>query len=116
RVAAPRSAAVGVAPAGAAQTNVIAFTTDQSGVVSVTFDAPVVGTASQVKQVRVVNHGATAATYDLAIDLRTDAPGIAFSLPGGSTVTVPAGQTAEFDVQMDANGSQMRHARDATLA
>jgi uncharacterized repeat protein (TIGR01451 family) len=105
-----------VDPQNSAQASVVAFDSDQSGVVSVTFDAPVVGIVSQVKHVRVVNHGATAATYDLGIDIRNDAPGIAFSLPGGSTVTVPAGQTAEFDVQMDGNANQMRHVRDATVA
>ena len=105
-----------VDPQGSALASVIAFDSDQSGVVSVTFDAPVVGVVSQVKHVRVVNHGATAATYDLGIDLRNDAPGIAFSLPGGSTVTVPAGQTAEFDVRMDGNANQMRHVRDVTVA
>ncbi len=105
-----------VDPQGSALASVVAFDSDQSGVVSVTFDAPVVGVVSQVKHVRVVNHGATAATYDLGIDLRNDAPGIAFSLPGGSTVTVPAGQTAEFDVRMDGNANQMRHVRDVTVA
>ncbi len=103
-------------PQNSALTNVVAFDSDQSGVVSVTFDAPIVGTASQVKHVRVVNHGATAATFDLAIDLHDDAPGIAFSLPGGSTVTVPAGQTVDVDVQMNGNANQMRHVRQVTVA
>src|SRR5262249_3081067 len=55
------------------------------------------------------------ATFDLAIDLKNDAPGIAFSLPGGSSVTVPAGGTAEIDVQMDATASLMRHVPDKTI-
>jgi uncharacterized repeat protein (TIGR01451 family) len=104
-------------PQNSALTNVVAFDADQSGVVSVTFDAPIVGpSATQVKHVRVVNHGATAATFDLAIDLHDDAPGIAFSLPGGSTVTVPAGQTVDVDVQMNGNANQMRHVPQVTLA
>ena len=48
--------------------------------------------ASQVKTVRVVNHGLTPQTYDLALDTVLDAPGVAFSLPGGTSVTVPAGE------------------------
>jgi len=102
-------------PIDSAISPVTAFNADASGTVSVTFDTPVVGTATQVQHVRVVNHGATAATYDLAIGLAKDAPGIAFSLPGGSSLTVPAGGTTEVDVRMDATASQMRHVRDPVL-
>ncbi len=103
-------------PADSALGQVTAFSSDVAGAVSVTFDAPVVGVATQVKHIRLANHGAAAATFDLAIDLKNDAPGIAFSLPGGSSVTVPAGGTAEIDVQMDATASLMRHVRDKTIA
>ena len=45
-----------------------------------------------------------------------DAPGVAYSLPGGSTVTVPASGTVELDVQMNATANQMNRAKDPTLA
>ncbi len=103
-------------PSDSALSQVTAFSSDVAGAISVTFDTPVVGTATQVRHVRLANHGAAAATYDLAIDLKNDAPGIAFSLPGGTGVTVPAGGTAEIDVQMNATANQMRHVPDRTLS
>src|SRR6185295_9281508 len=42
-------------------------------------------------------------------------PGVFFSLPGGGSVTVPAGDSVEIDVQMSADSSQMDHTRDAAL-
>ena len=76
----------------AAQTSVVAFNAEDPGCVSVSFDIPeVVGTATQTKTIRVVNHGTTAQTYQLAIDTVVNAPGVAFSLPGGTSVTVPPG-------------------------
>ncbi len=103
-------------PTDSALAQVTAFSSDVAGAVSVTFDTPVVGSATQVRHIRLANHGAAAATYDLAIDLKNDAPGIGFSLPGGSSVTVPAGGTVEIDVQMDATANLMRHVADRTLA
>jgi len=99
-----------------AQSNVIALNADDSGLVSVSFEtSEVVGTATEVKKVRLVNTGTSAATYDLSIDTRVDAPGIGFSLPGGSTVTIPAGDSVTIDVQMDANGALMNHVREASI-
>ncbi len=43
-------------------------------------------------------------------------PASSFSLPGGNSVTVPAGETAELNIQMSADSSQMDHTRDAALA
>jgi uncharacterized repeat protein (TIGR01451 family) len=100
-----------------AQSNVIALNADDSGLVSVSFEtSQVVGTATEVKKVRLVNTGTSAATYDLSIDTRVDGPGIGFSLPGGSTVTIPAGGSVTIDVQMDANGALMNHTREASIA
>ena len=102
--------------ADSAASKTVAFSADDSGVVSVAFDTPVVSTATQVKTIRVLNNGPTDVTYDLAIVLRNDAPGIAFSLPGGSSVTVPAGKSVDFDVQMNATAAQMKHVIDPTVA
>jgi uncharacterized repeat protein (TIGR01451 family) len=95
---------------------VIAMSKDDPGLVTVTFPRDVVGNLTVTRTVRVVNHGATAQTYDLAIDAVVDAPGVALSFPGGSTVNVPAGGTAEFAVEMTANAANMDNFFDPTLA
>ncbi len=104
-----------VDPSKAAVANVVAMNAEDAGLVSVTFNPEVSGVVTQTKKVRVVNKGSTSQTYDLAFDNVVDSPGVSFSLPGGSSVTVPAGETVEIDVQMSANSSNMDHTRDAAL-
>jgi uncharacterized repeat protein (TIGR01451 family) len=99
-----------------ALSQVIAFNAEDEGLVSLTFDTEVVGTASLAKKLKIVNQGTTAATYDLAIDTVVDAPGVAFSLPGGASVTLQPGQSLEIPVQLDATANQMKHTMDPTLA
>lgn len=96
--------------------NIVAFGVDTPGAVSVTFDTEVVGSITRTKKIRVVNKSANSATFDLGLDTLVDAPGVSYSLPGGSTVTVAAGQTAEFDLQLSATASLMDHTREATVA
>jgi uncharacterized repeat protein (TIGR01451 family) len=105
-----------VDPSNAAVSPVIAANADEAGLVSVSFDTEVVGVVTQVKRVRIVNRGSTSQTYDLGLDTILDAPGVAFSLPGGSTVTVPAGDAVLIDVRMDADAAQMDHFRDPLVA
>jgi uncharacterized repeat protein (TIGR01451 family) len=95
---------------------VTAFNADEAGLVSLSFDREVVGSLTQVKTVRLVNHGAAGQTYDLGFDLRNSEPGVSFTLPGGSSVTVPAGGSVTFDVQMNANAGLMTHLLDPTVA
>jgi len=102
-------------PSKAAIADVIAMNADDVGLVSVAFNPEVAGAVTQTKKVRVVNKGTTAQTYDLAFDNVVDSPGVSYSLPGGSSVTVPAGETVEVDVQMSANSNLMDHTRDASL-
>jgi uncharacterized repeat protein (TIGR01451 family) len=104
-----------VDPSKSAVGSVIAFNAEDAGLVSVTFDPEVVGTVTQTKKIRVVNKGTTSQTYDLAFDNVVDSPGVSFSLPGGNSVTVAAGETVELDVQMSADSSLMDHTRDASL-
>ncbi len=94
---------------------VVAFNAEDEGLVSLTFDTEVVGSASVTKKLKLINQGGTTATYDLAIDTVVDAPGVAFSLPGGSSVTLGPGQATEIAVQLDATASLMDHTRDATV-
>ena len=112
-----RTGAGRVDDSNSAQASVVALNGDDTGLVSVSFETDqVVGTATEVKSVRVLNTGSSSATYDLSIDTLVDAAGIAFSLPGGSTVTVPAGQSTALDVEMDATASSMTHTREASVA
>jgi uncharacterized repeat protein (TIGR01451 family) len=101
----------------AAQSSVVAFNADTPGLVSVSFDIPeVVSLSSQTKTFRVVNHGTTAQTYQLAIDTVTDAPGVAFMLPGVTSITVQPGTTVDVPVRVDANAAQMDRVRDVTVS
>ena len=105
-----------VDPQLAVQSKTIAFNADDAGQVSLSFGDEVAGSLAKNKRVRVVNKGLTAVTYNLSFDTVVDAPGVNFSLPGGSTVTVPAGQSVTFDVRLNGTGSQMNHTRDATVS
>jgi uncharacterized repeat protein (TIGR01451 family) len=95
----------------AAKTQVVAYNADDAGLVSVSFDNEVVQGATRIKTVRVVNKGTTDVTYTLGVDTLSDAPGVTFSLPGGNTITAPAGRTVTFQVRMDAVEDQMDHTR-----
>jgi uncharacterized repeat protein (TIGR01451 family) len=106
-----------VDPQQSALNEVVAFNADDAGLVSVSFvDRGILAAGPQVKRLRVVNTGPTAATFDLAIDTVVDAPGVAFSLPGGNTLTVPAADAVEIEVQIDANPAQMDHTRDTSVS
>jgi hypothetical protein len=95
----------------------IAYNADGSGSVSVSFgDIEVAGTYSAHRTIRVENHGASAQTYTLGYDARSSIPGVSYSFPGGSSLSVPAGGSGTFVVQIDANGAAMQNTRDATVA
>jgi uncharacterized protein (TIGR03437 family) len=100
----------------ASQAAVVAYNADEGGVVSVSFGAPeVLGTATLKRTVRVVNKGASAVSYELAYTPITDTPGVAYSLPGGTSINVPTGGATTFDIQLTVTAAQMRHTRDASL-
>jgi uncharacterized repeat protein (TIGR01451 family) len=101
-----------------ATTSVTAFNDDDPGVVTLSFDGTVVTSANQVKQLRVVNHGSQTATFDLGIDDRTEAPGVAFSLvdPSQATLSIGANAAVQVAVQMKADASKMDHGADGTVA
>jgi uncharacterized repeat protein (TIGR01451 family) len=102
--------------AASASSSVTAFDDEGDGSVSLSFDREVVGTLTQVKTVRLVNHGTVDQTFTLGFDTLDPAAGVAFSLPGGSSVTVPAGQSVTFDVQMSGTSAQMTHVLEPTVA
>ncbi len=116
RIGVDRVGAGRVDPTKALQGTVLAFNNEVAGAVSLSFVGEVVGSLSQTKKLRVENYGSTPQTFDLVIDTAVSAPGIAFSFPGGSSVTVPAGGTAFVDVQALGTAALMDHTRDPSAA
>ena len=51
-----------------------------------------------------------------AMTPRSSIPGVSYSFPDGSSVSVPAGGSATFVVQLDADADAMQNTRDATVA
>ena len=101
----------------ASNDEVIAYNDDASGGVSVSFGAPeVVGTASLIRTVRVANKGAVDMSYDLSYVGLSDVPGVSYSFPDGPNITVPAGGSTTFRVELTANAAAMKHPRDLTMA
>jgi uncharacterized repeat protein (TIGR01451 family) len=112
RVGVDRAGAGRIDVQKAVEATVAAFNADEVGAVNLAFFGEVIGTQTQTKRLRVVNYGTSAQSFTLAIDTVVDAPGMSFSLPGGTSVTVPAGGSVFVDVQVDATASQMKHTRD----
>jgi subtilisin family serine protease len=115
----------GVGRVGAGRVNVatalagdsVAYNADGSGSVSVSFgDVEVAGTLTATRTIRVANRGASAQTYSIGFDERLSIPGVSFSFPDGSSLSVPAGGSATFSVQLNADASAMQNTRDATVA
>jgi subtilisin family serine protease len=101
----------------ASNAEVIAYIDDASGGVGVSFGAPeVVTTANLTKTVRVANKGSVDESYNLAYVALTDVPGVTYTFPDGPNITVPAGGSTTFTVELTANAAAMKHVRDATMA
>ncbi len=104
-----------VAAASAAQA--VAYSADEAGAVSVSFGAlEVLGSGSWDRTVRVINKGASAAAFTLAYTGVTDVPGVAVSLPGAATLTLPAGGSGTVTVRLTADAALMKHSHDATVS
>jgi uncharacterized repeat protein (TIGR01451 family) len=100
----------------AAQNQVTAFSDDDPGTATLSFESAVVGKLDQIKQLRLVNHGSSAATFDVGLDNINPAPGVTFSLPGSpTTITVPANSAIQVPVQLHADASKMNHTADPTV-
>jgi subtilisin family serine protease len=103
--------------ADASNDEVIAYSDDSSGGVGVSFgDLEVVGTANMTRTVRVSNKGPIEVSYDLSYVSLTDVPGVSYSFPDGPNITVPAGGSTTFTIELTANAAAMKHVRDATMA
>jgi hypothetical protein len=66
--------------------------------------------------VRVVNHGTTAQTLDLSIVTTLDAPGVAFSIVGPTSINVPAAGSTTFNVRINADTTLMKRRRDPSMS
>lgn len=100
----------------ASSAEVVAYNDDSSGTVSVSFGAPeVVGNASLTRTVRVANKGSVDVSYDLSYVGLSDVPGVSYSFPDGANITVPAGGSATFRVELTADAAEMKHVRDVTM-
>jgi uncharacterized repeat protein (TIGR01451 family)/fimbrial isopeptide formation D2 family protein len=106
-----------VDPSNSAVAQVLAFNDEDAGAVSLSFDlfSPTAPT-SRTRRLRIVNRGATAVTYDLGLDIVNDAPGLAFSIVGSSSVTIPAMDSTTIDVELSATPAAMDHSRAATVS
>jgi subtilisin family serine protease len=101
----------------ASNDDVIAYSDDSSGGVSVSFGAPeVVGTANLTRTARVANKGSVDVSYDLSYAALSDVPGVSYSFPDGPNITVPAGGSTTFTIELTANAAAMKHLRDLTMA
>jgi len=102
---------------GAVAGQVIAYDSAQPEQVSVSFGAvQVVGSSTLTRSVTMRNLGASAQSYAVSYDARTDMPGVSYSFPDGANLTVPAGGTVSFRVVLSATAATMRHVRDSTVA
>ena len=101
----------------ASNDEVIAYSDDSSGGVSVSFGSPeVLGTANLTRTARVANKGSVDVSYDLSYVALSDVPGVSYSFPDGPNITVPAGGSTTFTIELTANAAAMKHVRDATMA
>lgn len=96
---------------------IIAYNDDSSGGVSISFGAPeVVGTATLTRTARVANKGSVDVSYDLSYVALADVPGVSYSFPDGPNITVPAGGSTTFTIELTATAANMKHVRDVTMA
>lgn len=101
----------------ALSSDVIAYNNDGEGGVSLSFgDIEVVGSAWEVRTVKVSNKGSEPVTYTVSYDPRASVPGVNIFVLGGYQLTVPAGESRSFQVVLQAHASRMQYSRDVTYA
>ena len=96
--------------AAAAAATAIAYDANAPDLVSLFFGAfEVAGSATLTRTVTVENRGTGEQTFALAYAPSSDITGVEISFPGGGAVSVPAGGSATFTVQLDAGAAAMKH-------
>ncbi|HPO13005.1 MAG TPA: S8 family serine peptidase [Candidatus Hydrogenedentes bacterium] len=117
RMAPMRAGARRVSAATAGSVETIAFSMAHPEQVSVTFDTREVFTdASETQLVRVMNKGAEAAAFSVALDGLTEIPGVAVDVGAAATGEIAPGASVEVPLHLTASAAAMRHAKDGTLA
>ncbi len=112
-----RTGAGRVDVAAAAATQAVAFDADDAGVVSVSFGAvEASGYYTATKNVTVENKSGAAQTYALGFTPFATVPGVSFSFPNGTGLTVPANGSVTFPVRLTADPSAMRHTMDPSIS
>jgi subtilisin family serine protease len=97
--------------------SVIAYNADGSGSVGISFGAvEVLGTAQVDRTVKVSNKGTAAATYTAGFTPVVSIPGVSFSFPDGTSVSVAGGASTTFRIRLSADASLMKNTREATVA
>jgi hypothetical protein len=92
----------------AAAAEVIAMTAEPEGLVSVSFGyIEVADTVDLSRTVEVINRGPETVVFDVGIDLRSDLPGAAV-VPSATQISVAAGGTETFTIDLSATGSELR--------
>jgi subtilisin family serine protease len=92
------------------------YNADNSGTVSVTFPNQISASTSVTKRVRVTNMTPNPATYTLGFETTVDNPGISFSLPGGTSLSLLGHQTLDIDVTMSGSSNQLTNNFDPTIS
>ncbi len=101
----------------AASGQILAYNADIEGAGGVAFDfEPTSSISSDTARVRIVNRRAAPATVDLSFDTVLDAPGVAYSIDGPSTLTIPGPGLATVTVRLTANVDDMDRNRDPTMS
>ncbi len=101
----------------AAESPIVAYNAGTPGAVSVSFGAWE-GTSPTTfnRTIRVINKSGTALTYDVALDLRVDSPGMDYTVSPAS-ITLPAYGVKTVQVTLTLDPAAMRRTtRDATVS
>jgi subtilisin family serine protease len=102
-------------PVTSANLKVTAYNADNSGAVSVSFPSEIGASTVVTKKVRVRNLTSTPTTFTLGINTIVNNPGVAFSLPGGTSLSLLGHQTVDIDVRMTGVANQVTNNYDPTI-
>lgn len=116
RISTSRAGSGRVDAAESTSIEVTAFNADNLGGVTIGFDGGILGTTTQTRELRLVNHGTASVTLALEFDYILDGEGVEFTLPEGDSITLAGGASAVIPVQMTADSAEMTHPRDPTMA
>lgn len=101
----------------AVRSNVIVYGSDLPGSVGVSFGSPEIqGSGSALRNVRILNKGASPANYYVEYIPVVDLPGVEVQLPLSATVTISASSSATIPVILHADASAMKNVSDPSLS